>query len=262
MVLGVYWYYDFPYELYSYEFFEYRKGLGGHADAPAELAVNVESDDADDIIESLRKLVDQHEDAFVFIYKLGKSLQIGTGSYNMHDYEFEIALKIEAILKEANAIKVNQNYLKDAELIRLFNENEKRVWPRKKHFGLVSSSMKKYNAETSCIRFDCNVSADEKDDFLNDILVVTEVANIHVVFYMEKQCGDWYNLMLFFTNGRQGIGLKPKQKVDIELFEKGMETLIEKHTVAIGLIGGFDENYPKGDYIVLKIVDAEFILAK
>ena len=262
MVLGVYWYFDFPNELYSYEFFTYRKGLGGHADAPAELETIVETDDADGIVEALRALVKEHIDAFVFIYKSGNYLQIGTGGYNMHDYEFEIALKIEEILKNKKAKKVVHDSLKDAELIRLFNEKSKKVWPSKKHFGLVSSSLMKYNAETSSIRFDCNVSEEEKDNFLNEMLTVTEAANINVVFYKEKKCGERYNLMLFFTNGRQGIGLKPKQKVAIVAFENGMEKLIQKHAVEIGLIGGFDENYPKGDYLILKIVDEEFILGQ
>ncbi len=260
MILGVYWYYDFPYELYSYEFFTYRKGLGGHTDAPAELEVIVETDDPEGIIEALRELVEEYIDAFIFIYKSEKYLQIGTGGYNMHDYDFGIALKIEEILKNKQAKKVDHSSLKDAELIRLFNEKSKMVWPSKKHFGLVGSSLKKYNAETSCIRFDCNVAADKKDNFLKDILNVTETANINVIFYKEKKCGNRYNLMLFFTNGRQGLGLKPKQRVKVEVFENGMEEIIQKHAVEIGLIGGFDENYPTGNYIILKIVDAEFII--
>ncbi|WP_299255005.1 hypothetical protein [uncultured Cytophaga sp.] len=260
MVLGVYWYYGFPTDLYTFEFLSYRKGLGGHADAPAELLVNVESDNVDSIVESLRALVAKYDAAFVFIYKLGNSLQIGTGSYNMHDYEFEVARKIEAILKDAQAIKVEQHYLNDAELIRLFHEKDNAAWTLKKHFDRVSSSMKKYNAETACLRFDCNIAASDKEGFLNGLLAVTEAANIHAVFYKEKKCGDRYNLMVFFTNGRQGVGLKPKQKVHLEFLEKGMDTLIEKHAVVIGFIAGFDENYPKGDYIVLKIVDSEFVL--
>ena len=260
MILGVYWYFDFPYELYSYEFFTFRKGLGGHADAPAELEVIVETDDADEIIEALRKLVKQHIDAFVFIYKSGNYLQIGTGGYNMHDYEFELALKIEEILKNKHAKKVVHDSLKDAELIRLFNEKNNRLWPDKKYFSLVGSSLMKHNAETSCFRFDCNVSEDKKHDFLKEILTVTAAANINVVFYKEKKCGGLYNLMLFFTNGRQGIGLKPKQEADIAVFENGMKTIIQNYAVEIGFIGSFDENYPTGEYNILKIVDAEFIL--
>ncbi|ABG59627.1 hypothetical protein [Cytophaga hutchinsonii] len=260
MILGVYWYFDFPYNLYTYDYFTYRKGLGGHADAPAELEVIVETDQAANVIQALRELVDQYADAFVFIYRSGKYLQIGTGSYNMHDYDFEIALKMEVILKNMDARKVAYTSLKDAELIRLYHVKNDHVWPTKKYFSMVASSLMKYNAETSCIRFDCNAGTNEKEDFLNEILVVTAAANIHVVFYKEKKCGDRHNLMLFFTNGRQGVGLKPKQKVDVASFEVGMEALIQKYTVKIGLIGGFDENYPEGDFIVLKMVDAEFIL--
>ena len=68
--------------------------------------------------------------------------------------------------------------------------------------------------------------------------------------------------MLFFTNGRQGVGLKPKQEVDITAFENSMDLLIKKHAVELGFIGGFDENYPKGNSIALKIVDAEFIIGE
>ncbi len=262
MVLGVYWYYDFPYNLYSYEFFAYRKGLGGHGDAPAELEVAIEAKNADRIIQALRELVNQYSDAFVFIYKSGTYLQIGTGGYSMHDYDFEIALKVEGILKNHDAQKVNPISLKDAELIRLFNEKNTMVLPSKKCFGLVSSSPMKYNAQTSSIRFDCNVEASEKERFLKAVLVAAEAANIHVVFYKEKKCAERFNLMVFFTNGRQGVGLNPKQKVNTTLFENGMEELIQKHAVEIGLIGGFSEDYPSGDSTVLKIVDEEFIISK
>lgn len=262
MVLGVYWYFDFPHELYSYDFFTYRKGLGGHADAPAQLETIIETDDPDGITEALRQLVNKHSDAFIYIYKSGKYLQIGTGGYNMHDYEFEIALKAEDILKDKKAKKSTHNLPKDAELIRFFNEKSKVVWPGRRYFSMVGSSLMKHNAETSCIRFDCNIEGNKKDNFLNEILTVTDVANIHVVFYKEKKCGDRYNLMLFFTNGRQGIGLKPKQKVDMPAFEDSIDLLIQKYSVQTGFIGGSDENYPTGNPIVLKIVDAEFIISK
>ena len=109
------------------------------------------------------------------------------------------------------------------------------------------------------IRFDCNVHEDKKDEFLQAIQPVAEKAHIQVVFYLEKKCEDRYNLMLFFTNGRQGVGLNPVQHVDIATFENDMDVLIDSYDSKIGHIGGWDY-YPKGEYAVLNIVDSEFIL--
>jgi hypothetical protein len=260
MILGVYWYYGFPENLYSYKYFTFRKGLGGHADAPAELLANVCVADADDIIAELKMLADQYPHAFVFAYRSGNDLQIGTGSYAMHDYEFELALKMEQILNKHAAISIPMLNLKDTQIIRLSthtNPNMDRI--SKKYFYLVSSSLKKSNAETSMIRFDCNVHEEKKDAFLQAIQSVAENAHIDVVFYLEKKCAERYNLMLFFTNGRQGLGLNPKQHIAIGAFESGMDALMNPYDIQIGHVGGWDY-YPQGMHVALKIVDADFIL--
>jgi hypothetical protein len=260
MVLGVYWYFGFPDNLYTYDFFTFHKGLGGHADAPAELRANIRVKDADELVHELKVLVDQHAGTFIFVYKSGSDMQVGTGSYSMYDYEFEFALKVEQVFKKQEAKPIADVVLKNAELIRLSNDaNPDNTRISKKYFQLVGSSLKKYNAETSSIRFDCNISEDTKSNFLNALNSVTAAVNVHVSYYREKKYEDRYNLMLFFTNGRQGIGMNPKQIVDIAAFEKSMEALISTYDIQIGHIGGF-ENYPQGNPVVLKIVDEECIL--
>lgn len=260
MILGVYWYFDFPYELYSYDLFTYRKGLGGHADSPAELVTDVEVDNPDLVIDELRQLVAQHPDAFIYIYSFEKFLRIGTGGYAMHDFEFELIKTVETILKTHNAKPTVFHLVNVAELIKLSNDGiSKNTRPGNKHFQLVGSSLMNYNAETFSFRFDCTVDALRKDEFLNELILKVELANIHVVYYRQKKCTDQYNLMIFFTNGRQGVGLTPKQHVAISTFEREMNLLIDKYEIQIGHIPGFD-NYPKGEAIVLKMVDEEFIL--
>ncbi len=260
MILGVYWYYGFPEGLYTYNYFTFRKGLGGHADAPAELLANVRVTDPDVIVTELKALVAQYPLAFIFIYRSGNDLQIGTGGYSIHDYDFELALKIEDILKRCGGASIEGLNLKKSELIRLSNENESdAVRLTKKHFSIVYSSPKKSNAETAMIRFDCHVQEDQKEGFLAAIKSVAATANLHVVFYLEKQYNECYNLMLFFTNGRQGVGLARKQQVDVAAFEDGMDVVIHTFAIQTGHAGGWDY-YPKGEYKVLKIVDAEFIL--
>lgn len=260
MVLGVYWYYGFPEGLYTYNYFTFRKGLGGHADAPAELFANVRMSDADVIVTELKALLAQYPLAFIYIYKSANDLQIATGGYSMHDYDFELALKMDAILERHAARSVGALDLKNAELIRLCNDKEPDAARlTKKYFQLVASSLKNKNAETAMIRFDCHVQEDKKEDFFAAIKSVAETANLHVVFYLEKQYNDYHNLMLFFTNGRQGVALGLKQQVDVFAFEDAMDAVIHAFGIQFGHAGGWDY-YPKGEYKVLKIVDAEFIL--
>jgi len=260
MVLGVYWYYEFPEGLHTYEYFTFRKGLGGHADAPAELEADVSVDDPPIVINEIRVLVEQHPDAFIYIYTFENLLRIGTGGYSMHDFEFELIHQVEIILKRHHAQSTVFHSVNLAELIKLSAIKQiKNQYPTKKYFMLASSSPHKYNAQTSTIRFDCNVDIHTKDVFLAEVTSSVTPADINVVFYSEKEFEGRYNLMLFFTNGRQGVGLKPKQRVDIEIFESVMEELIQKYAVEIGHVGGWDY-YPIGKRVVLKIVDEEFIM--
>jgi len=260
MVLGVYWYYEFPEGLHTYEYFTFRKGLGGHADAPAELEADVSVDDPVNVINEIRVLVDKHPDAFIYIYTFENLLRIGTGGYAMHDFEFELIHQVETILKKYHAQSTVFHSVTLAEMIKLYTIKEiKNQYPTKKYFMLASSSPHKHNAETSNIRFDCNVDIHTKDAFLSEVTSSVTSADINVIFYSEKEFEDRCNLMLFFTNGRQGVGLKPKQRIDIEIFESVMEELIQKYAVQVGHVGGWDY-YPIGKRVVLKIVDEEFIM--
>ncbi|MEH0154093.1 hypothetical protein V6R21_08075 [Limibacter armeniacum] len=261
MVLGVYWYYGFPEGLYSYDFFKFRKGLGGFADAPAELMTDISVENTHLLLSDIEKLVSTHKGAYIFVYKSGNHLRIGTGGYMINDFEFELLIKVEDILKNHGTQLIStEKRATDAELIKLSNPADNQALGiSKPYLSIVSSSPKKWNAETSSIRFDCNLFSANKEGFLKDLLTITDEANINVVHYLEKRCGDQYNLMLFFTNGRQGRELTQKQKVDIHQFETGLEQLIERYNVLTGHISGF-ENYPTGKHITLKIIDSDFIL--
>jgi hypothetical protein len=90
MILGTYWYFDFPSELYKFDFFRFRKGYGGHADNPAELNTYFEAEHPEKIVEDLQKLIDKYPDGFLFIYQEEHTLKIGTGGHQLFDYDFSI----------------------------------------------------------------------------------------------------------------------------------------------------------------------------
>lgn len=259
MILGVYWYFGFPVGLYHFDYFTYRKGLGGHADVPAELTVDVTANDADKLVERFSLLSKQYRDAFLFIYKEDNRLTIGTGSYTLFDYDFLIAKEAEKLLAEENVTKVSAHKFIHPELIKFRDKQEEKIYPSRQYVQIVGSSLRKSNAETLALRLDCHIRADDKEAFLNELNHVTATVGIDVLYYLESSLKDFINLMLFLTNGRQGLELSEKKKTNIGLLEKEISRLFQQYEIQKGHAGGWD-NYPGGKPVVIKMTDKDFIL--
>lgn len=257
MILGTYWFYAFPDDLYTYDYFKFRKGLGGQASTPAELLTTVIYKNPTILINELSQLIVQHEDAFIFIDQKEEHLRIGTGGYYVHDYEFELCKKIEVLFRKLGVSKSNHNDFQKTEVIRLTNPKEKTIPYRQKLFQVVGSDIGKHNAESAALRLDCHIKTENKEAFMNDLLSCSDQLNIHVIFYSEKEIETDTNIMLFLTNGRQGVGLQVKQKVNIQSIEEKMEELMLKHQVHLKHLKGI-KNYPLGERIFLKTCDKEF----
>lgn len=260
MILGVYWYFGFPTELYNFDYFEFRQGYGGHADNPAELITKVKAPNPDQLIERLKSLIKQYKDAYLFVYKDKHNLQIGTGGYQLNDYDFLFIKEVEKILKNKN-IELHKNLkLENAQLIRLFIDNGKTInYPKKNFLQVVGSPLRRYNAETLALRIDCNLSVKNKADFIADLSVLSKSVHINVFYYFDHDFSNKTNLMLFFTNGRQGLNFQDKQYVDITLFENKTEELLNKYQVRLGHENGHGL-YPKNGPIIEHIIDKEYIL--
>ena len=66
------------------------------------------------------------------------------------------------------------------------------------------------------------------------------------------------NLMLFFTNGRQGLNLTNKKYTDTLSFENKIENIAKTNNVNFGHISGYDL-YPQNGPKIEKIIEQEFI---
>ncbi|WP_375578525.1 hypothetical protein ABWH96_16060 [Marivirga tractuosa] len=260
MVLGVYWYFGFPEGLYSYDYFKWKPGYGGHANNPAQLETTVSCPKPEALISSLKSLIHEINQGFIYIYQNVKQLKIGTGSFNLHDFDFELMKKVELILKQHQVQLINDFSTKVIQPIKLhIKKDYSPAFPNLKLLKQVSSQMKKYNAETSLLRLDINIPLKEKNTFLNKLKKISDEENINVLFYLEKDVEESVNLMLFFGNGRQGHNFKEKQNVDAENLESKIIALSHQFGIDYQFKGSWDY-YPKGDYNIVKIVDKEFII--
>ena len=260
MVLGIYWYFGFPEGLYTFDFFKWKPGYGGHVGNPAELECLVAAPEPERLIQALRLLIDKFQDGFILVHRQENNLNIKTGAFNLHDYDFLLMQKVEEILKQEKVKAIPAMDRTNAEIIRIFNEKKDPPrYPRKNVLQMVSSGQHRSSAESAMLRMDCYVPAYQKAGFIAALAKAAAEENVNVLFYKEAAYNAGVNLMIFFSNGRQGMGLEKKQEIDaIALEEKAEAAVIhaggsQKHQ------GGWDY-YPQGEPVLVKMVDGEFIL--
>ena len=259
MILGTYWYFAFPEGLYNFEFFHFSEGRGGFADKPAQLQVDVYAEQPGKLISELDALVRNHQDAFLFIYRDGNKLRIGTGGFQLFDYDFLFILEVEKVLKKEPGHLLKNETLNDPELIHLQNGNlsAKMIYPEKGILQVVSSGMKKYNAENSMLRMDCHVKASNKAAFIAELKKVALEAELDVFYYYDQDYGDQTNLMLFFSNGRQGLNFARQKFTDTVSLENRVEELMKNYQVERGHGPG---PYPQNGPNIELMVDEEYVL--
>ena len=259
MILGVYWFYKFPQGLYNYSFFEFARGLGGHANDAAEIQARVFVKDLEQFLAGIKTLKQQYPKAHLSIKTDRSDLLIDIGDYNLYDYHFQFAEEIEQLLKEQNAKSINNDTPFNAVQSYNFNNGSEMVFERNKHLfiSLVGSNFKKHNAENAALRFDCHLSLNHKKDFINALTQICIEERISVFYYNDSEFEGQVNLMLFFTNGRQ---TKDKiQNVNINSFGDKVLHLLEKYSAKIGHLGGYDY-YPKYGPFIELMKDQEFII--
>ncbi|TQM22748.1 hypothetical protein FB551_2468 [Chryseobacterium aquifrigidense] len=258
MILGVYWYFKFPSDLYDFQFFKFYPGYGGHADNPAELTARIQVEDIDDFIHQLEKLKSGFNRTYLHLNIDGIQMIITIGDYMLFDFHFQFALEVEELLIEKNAVLVDFS-------IPFTIQSTKNFPPEREEFKniehrfiqMVGSDFRKSNAENYAARIDCNLPLQYKHSLIDDLAQICREENLHVFYYNDFDFKDHCNLMLFFTNGRQRKD--SCQKVDINSFGSKVRQLTQKYPLHFGHFGSFKEYPLHGPHAVL-IADEEYIL--
>jgi hypothetical protein len=261
MILGTYWYFDFPTGLYEYNYFKFHKGLGGHLYNPAELIALVTTEHPEQLISDLEKITDTYPEIVFIIAQEGNKLELSIGGFHLYDYDFLFAKEVEKILKKHTVSSHEKLDFTNPERKRLSKEtaNDENSIPQKKFIQFVGSELKKSNAENAALRIDCNLELHKKNDFIADLKTIAIEEQFDVFFYLFNDFNDKTNLMLFFTNGRQGLNLTAKKRNNIVRFEVKIEQIMEQFKANFGNVGGYDY-YPKGKSAIELIVDEEYIM--
>ncbi len=258
MVLGVYWYFGFPDGLYDFKRLNYTKGIGGRSDVDAELFVVFESEFADEIVAEIEILFEKFSDAAIFMWRDSNKIQLTVGGRQMFDYDFLAGLEVEKILEKYSVVpkknvEWNESHFKNW-------HSEKRKPSTHPEFAqIVGSPLRTFEAETLSLRIDCHIETSDKEKFISDLKNLAQDEKLSVFYYLENHMEATTNLMLFFTNGRQGLGLNPMQSTDIKSFENNFLEILEKHRAKLTHVGSLDF-YPKGKPIEILMIDREFVI--
>lgn len=260
MILGVYWYFKFPKNLYHFKFFRFFPGYGGHADNPAELGARVQVNDIENLLKKLEELKAQFKRTYLHLKINGNQLIITMGDHLLFDYYFQFAAEIEKLLAHENAVLLDTASPFEPQTTKNYNpEREKFENIEHRFIQITGSDFKKNNAENVSIRIDCNLPSAYKRAFINDLAPICKEENIDIFYYNDSDFKDHCNLMLFFTNGRQKKDAI--QTVHINSFGSRIRFLTQKYPLHFGHFEGL-KYYPlNGPHIEL-MTDEEYILNK
>lgn len=258
MILGINWYREFPEGLYEYDFFKFKRSPGGMADYPPELIASVIVSDSEKLKQELLKLLEKHNQASIFFKQNDNNALIEISWYHLYDYDFLFALEVEKILNQEDAKCSEANY-KDSELQKLGNYgfHQNQYYPKSKYLKIYHSGPKYRNACLNFISITCNMTTDKVKLFIHNLSELANDCGIFSFYYSEKTINEKSNLVLYLTNGRQGLRLQKMKLIDVKRFEKEFEKLADIYDVKEGIIGNY-ENHPSGIKEIVCIEDKEF----
>jgi hypothetical protein len=84
--------------------------------------------------------------------------------------------------------------------------------------------------------------------------------DLDVLYYFERKSQLHVNLMLFFVNGRRGVGGRLLRYTDSAALKTAMLTCLAAYGGQLQHLGGYPADYPCGGPHVLRMVDAGFVL--
>lgn len=258
-MLGVYWYFGFPEGLYSFRYFKFFPGYGGHADNPAELSAIVIADDGVQLLQDLQRAVDHHPFSYLRVTLSGNLFHISTGGYQLFDFDFKLIEHVDQLLTHSKVEGISKpEFVNPVTHQFIGTKLLQHTYPRLKYLQVTGSDKKKFNAECSAVRLDCHVAESREKNFTEALKKLMTESGINVMYFYSTDKNGIVNLMYFFTNGRQGNNSEPVP-VQLSTLDTNIEALMKVHAVQKNHLPEIE--YPAyGERKIVLMCNEEFIL--
>ncbi|MDJ0365583.1 hypothetical protein QMK33_10490 [Hymenobacter sp. H14-R3] len=261
MLLGVYWYYGFPEGLYQFDFFAFRPGLGGHADGPAELTATVRSPAPAALLAEVRAVAARYPGGYLFGKVHGPLLRLALGDYALPDYAFHVAGELEKVLRQQQATPTTELLPADTPLLRLAVPHDPTP-PYRSGCGLlqaVSTAPRLHRAGVALLRLDCHLPLARQADFLTALDALCGQFALNALYYFDHRISFQTNLIVFFGNGRQGVGGQPLRYTNTAALTPAVLACLAAHGGQARHLGS-SHHYPERGSHSIRMVDADFVL--
>jgi len=262
MLLGVYWYYGFPEGLYHFDYFTFRPGIGGSSGGPAELTATVQAPDPAALLTRVRAVAARYPDGYLEGYAHGSLVRLVLGDWALTDYTFHVAGELETVLRQQQATPTTEPLPADTPLLRLA-EPQDPTSPYSYGDGVlqaVSSRPGRHRAEVALLRLDCHLPLAQQAGFLAGLEALCAQFALDVLYYFDRKIAPQVNLMLFFGNGRQGVGGQPLRYTDTTAHKAAVLACLAAHGGQSGHLGDYPAYYPRRGPHVMRMADADFVL--
>lgn len=260
MLLGVYWYYGFPEGLYQFDFFSFQAGRGGHADGPAELTATVRAPAPAALLAAVQAVAARYPEGYIFGQAHGPLLRLNLGDYALTDYTFHVAGELEKVLRQQHATLTTELLPAAALRLRLATPHDPTPPYGNGQLQAVSSHPGRHQAQAALLRLDCHLPLAQQAGFLAALEALCAQFELDVLYYFDRKIALQVNLMLFFGNGRQGVGGQPLRYTDTAALKTAVLATLSAHGGQPRHLGGYPAGYPDRGPQVVRVVDADFVL--
>lgn len=245
MVPGVYWYYGFPRGPYRFDFFAFQPGRGGFADEPAESTTTVRGPDPAGLLAEVRVVAARYPDGHLLGAR--PAAAPGTGRLRPDRLFFSRGRRAGSSTASAAGHACPKPLPTSTPVLRLAAPHD----PTPPHrygtgrFQAISSSsaLRKHQAEVACLRLDAHLPLARQTNFLAALDVLCQRCALEVLYYFDQPVLTQVNLMVFFANGRQGVGGRPLRYTDPAALETAVLVRLAAHDGQPNHLGDFAD-YP------------------
>jgi hypothetical protein len=234
-MLGQYWDSGIPSQLYSLQYFGFKRAIGGHANDGPEMALWAELDDPVDFMRLLNALIEAYPYApNCGIRRRGNVLEIGIYEYQYFDYDFLFAMEIEKLLEwfTFQLVSAPTQY-SPSEHTRFQGIKRREIDSERfqhRHFGYQSHPSKFYQSDylTLCANI-VNRKPAQTQQLLEEVKKLARTCAFQILWAYKMSFQGVDFLQIQATNGRLGIAFTPMHCSDLRGFSLGIDEIFSRY---------------------------------
>ncbi|MTH14268.1 hypothetical protein [Flavobacterium sp. LC2016-01] len=230
IALGKDWSILNPLDFFNIKFFIFNNAIGGHANTPPRLECILSPiNSIDSFVHEVKELVKLYSDSNITISKNEENLKIEFFEWELYDYEFQLAEKIEDLIEKynLNSISKTDNYNFE-EIFQNRREDHKN--------GYFLETKTNLSRTSSRIYFDCNLKITSETEFIEHIKSIFNNFELDELKFSRKLIYQNVQFRISFIKHKTILSQNGKYVFDIHLLDNKLYQVCKDLNVTIGTL--------------------------